>query len=414
MIYDFEVADLHNYIANGLVSSNSTAPIYKNIHNHFRDNKRCRFAGFSATWINGAGEGIGVSAGYNCVAFRMSLIEGIREGWLVRPRCWPMQVTAIDWGSVKANNEGILDEREVEKAMLEEKPFHELTLAINDRTKDRRSLIYGPGKDWNKAAFQAFRRYVGEDIRKIDDDTPEEERSAAVEDFRRGVYSKLLNVMILTEGTDIPSADCAVLCRPCQSEVLLTQIVGRPLRPEPGILDAPDVRDRMWNDTQARLDAIAASKKPNALILDMAAKGVRKIVTTLDILGSDAPKAVVDYAKRISEQEPSSDPLENLDRAGLEWALIQEEVNRRAKVKASGVSYETREVDLFDVRQANEPVMTPRATEPATEAQQNLIIDQLGWSKAKAMSLSKKAASAIIAGWKSGKIKPAKNANPVY
>ncbi|NLI76614.1 MAG: DEAD/DEAH box helicase family protein [Candidatus Riflebacteria bacterium] len=56
------------------------------------------------------------------------------------------------------------------------------------------------------------------------------EVSAAIEAFKRGELDVLVNVRLLTEGTDLPKARTVFLTRPTQSPILLTQMIGRALR----------------------------------------------------------------------------------------------------------------------------------------------------------------------------------------
>lgn len=55
-------------------------------------------------------------------------------------------------------------------------------------------------------------------------------RSEVLEKFRAGALQVVVNVEILTEGVDLPGVQTVFLCRPTQSEVLLSQMVGRALR----------------------------------------------------------------------------------------------------------------------------------------------------------------------------------------
>lgn len=388
------------------------AKTHQKVQKHFRDNKHCRFAGFSATWVNAQGEGNGLACGYNAVAYRMKLLDAIRQGWILRPRSWPIRVTGIDWGSVKQTAEGIYDEKALDELLAGEKPFHQLTLAVRERSGDMPTLVYGPGKKWVKAAYGVFQRYEGANVRQITDDVKDdEERKAVFTDFRAGLYRKLVNCGILTEGTDLPNARVAAICRPCQSESLLAQIVGRVLRPLDGLLDHPDRRDVLYHDAGERLKAIAASAKPHSLVLDFSSRGARKLLTTADILGSDLPQPVLDYAQRIqNEEEPPDGGFDAevvLERAEAEWALIQEEVERRSRIKAVGVKYETREVDMFDPRCNAEPerVATKAQAALATPKQVATIVGQLGWDENKVKHMSVHQASGIISKIKSGKIK---------
>ena len=51
-----------------------------------------------------------------------------------------------------------------------------------------------------------------------------------IEKYRKGEIQVLINVNILTEGTDLPKTHTVFLARPTTSIVLMTQMVGRALR----------------------------------------------------------------------------------------------------------------------------------------------------------------------------------------
>lgn len=51
-----------------------------------------------------------------------------------------------------------------------------------------------------------------------------------LEDFRQGNLDVIVNIRMLTEGTDLPSAQTAFMTRQTTSQILLTQMVGRVLR----------------------------------------------------------------------------------------------------------------------------------------------------------------------------------------
>ncbi|MEY4937807.1 MAG: hypothetical protein RIS64_4166 [Bacteroidota bacterium] len=56
------------------------------------------------------------------------------------------------------------------------------------------------------------------------------ENGAKIEQFRKGELEVLINVNILTEGTDVPNVQSVFLTRPTISTILMTQMIGRGLR----------------------------------------------------------------------------------------------------------------------------------------------------------------------------------------
>ena len=63
-------------------------------------------------------------------------------------------------------------------------------------------------------------------------DTNREERDKAIAGFRNGSVKVLVNVIVATEGFDLPDASCIIISRPTMSLALYLQMVGRGLRPK--------------------------------------------------------------------------------------------------------------------------------------------------------------------------------------
>ena len=63
-------------------------------------------------------------------------------------------------------------------------------------------------------------------------DTGSDERDHAITGFRNGAIRVLVNVIVATEGFDLPDASCIVIARPTMSLALYLQMVGRGLRPK--------------------------------------------------------------------------------------------------------------------------------------------------------------------------------------
>ena len=54
--------------------------------------------------------------------------------------------------------------------------------------------------------------------------------SKTLEKFRNNELDVLVNIRMLTEGTDVPDVDTVFLTRQTTSKILLTQMIGRALR----------------------------------------------------------------------------------------------------------------------------------------------------------------------------------------
>lgn len=68
------------------------------------------------------------------------------------------------------------------------------------------------------------------DIKGVSKKTADENNKRVLEDFKSGKLDVILNVRMLTEGTDVPDAETAFITRQTTSRNLMTQMVGRALR----------------------------------------------------------------------------------------------------------------------------------------------------------------------------------------
>jgi len=95
----------------------------------------------------------------------------------------------------------------------------------------------------------------------LDGTTPDEQRKQILEDFRTHEILIIVNVGIITEGFDFPDMDFVQLARPTKSLSMFLQMVGRCFR-------VHDDTIRGLFTAEERMNAIANSIKPNAIILD--------------------------------------------------------------------------------------------------------------------------------------------------
>ena len=93
-------------------------------------------------------------------------------------------------------------------------------------------------------------------------ETPDRERAAILDGFKRGQIRCVANVGIVSLGFDYPELEAVILARPSISLALYYQQVGRIIRP----LYAPGVD---LSTREGRILAIAASSKPIAHVVDM-------------------------------------------------------------------------------------------------------------------------------------------------
>ena len=98
---------------------------------------------------------------------------------------------------------------------------------------DRPTIAYAVSVDHARNLASVFND-IGIPAAVILGDSNSEERDKAIADFRDGAVKVLVNVIVATEGFDLPDASYIVITRPTMSLALYLQMVGRGLRPKDG------------------------------------------------------------------------------------------------------------------------------------------------------------------------------------
>jgi len=104
-------------------------------------------------------------------------------------------------------------------------------------------------------------RALGVSCETVTGDTPGDERSRILHQFRSGELRAVTNNAVWTTGLDVPNIDMIVMLRHTLSGGLLVQMAGRGTRTH-GVELSSEMTSRQ------RREAIAASPKPNTLFLD--------------------------------------------------------------------------------------------------------------------------------------------------
>ena len=81
--------------------------------------------------------------------------------------------------------------------------------------------------------FEIYAEEKGKKARCIHCDIPASLREQYIQEFQNNPEVILVNIMILTEGIDIPEIESIIVCRPTKNRALYKQIIGRGLRLSP-------------------------------------------------------------------------------------------------------------------------------------------------------------------------------------
>jgi len=250
----------------------ATAASYVAIFEYFQT---ARLVGFTATPSRSDGKPLGDV--FSRIAVDFGIRHLVQRGWLV-PVAARVVRTDTDLSDI-TQSKGDYAIGELQSAVNTDGRNHLIIAAIQKWSEGRQTIVYCAGVE-HARELAALMDVVGIRSEAIWGDMPMEDRKDCLARFRTGEIRALTNFGVLTEGFDEPKVACIVLARPTQSVLLLTQMVGRGTRPLEEIAGTLDATDPM-----VRRSAIAASGKPNVLVIDIQDMSHRMQATAATLAG---------------------------------------------------------------------------------------------------------------------------------
>ena len=195
----------------------AAASTYRKIYDHFAPRLHI---GFTAT--PNRGDKVRLDGVFSKIIFQRDLRWAIQNGYLTDIRCLRVNI-GYDLTAVHTRM-GDYAPGELEDAM--------------EGTADAIAQAYREYACGATLIFAVSVRQAEEIAARIPDAVvvtgQTKDRAAVIRDFTDGKIPCIVNVMVFTEGTDIPRVETVIVARPTQSEALYTQMVGRGLRLYPG------------------------------------------------------------------------------------------------------------------------------------------------------------------------------------
>jgi len=240
--------------------------------------------GFTATAFRT--DGVSLGQLFDKVAYELALSQMVEDGWLC-PIKGIKIATNIDLSAIEMHGG---DFQAVSLAKVMNSPtFNNLAFDVwNQHAYDKEGKRWRPtlafAVDINHAeALKAL--FVGKGIsaQVIHSNINAQSRKHMLEGFRSGSTTVLCNVMICTEGVDLPETEIILNLRPTRSKTLFTQMVGRalrlsPLKKEALLLDFSDKEHTICN-----LNELLPDNKERHLAGERkAANALRVLPTGLD------------------------------------------------------------------------------------------------------------------------------------
>jgi len=150
--------------------------------------------------------------------------ELIDRGDLIEPMVF---APPIDLSGVRVRR-GEYDMPEVARRM--DKLVGSITATWMQRGAGKRTAVFAVNVDHSRRIVDAFRA-LGVRADHLDYKMAHRPRAEILRRLRDGQIDMVSQVMLLSEGWDLPALQCAVLARPTKSLALFRQMVGRVMRP---------------------------------------------------------------------------------------------------------------------------------------------------------------------------------------
>lgn len=329
----------------------ATAASYRKVLEHFEG---VPLLGLTATPKRT--DGVGLRHAFDHVPFQYGIREAIDDGWLVPVHVRTIRCGALDLSSVRTTL-GDLNGADLARVVEGEETLHQMASGLVQYATDRSTLVFCHTVEQATRMAEILRRH-GRTADVVTGKTPDEQRAELFRSFNDGSLQFLVNVGVATEGTDLPRCSVIGSCRPTKSASLMTQIIGRALRPFGA--------DLSGESAAIRRTAIGESTKPYAEVLDFTGHaGKHKLVSPIDVLGgADLPEEVVAKAKELAEAAEASSSVDDyLEAAAAELEAEQqqrlaeaeaerkrlEEMRRKVFFSTQHTSRQVNPFDLLDI-----------------------------------------------------------------
>lgn len=283
-------------------------------------------------------DGKGLAQVADHCAFVYPLKQAVHDGWLCSPMWKVLEVADLDYSAVHVVA-GELNQKEVGEILERDAIVMRMAKPIVRECIGKQTLVFAGSVKQSKHLADIINVDQPDSAVVVHGNTPDEERKRAFEDFAARRKQFLINVGIVTEGTDLPGVEVVALCRPTKSRGLYEQMIGRGVRTviahELSRMATPDERKK----------AIAASDKPHFTVIEFEGNAGRHALVTLpDVLAGDMTppqKAKLKAkAKAALELGESTDVERALEQMRADEAK-EEQARKRAAIKAA-VKYQVK------------------------------------------------------------------------
>lgn len=236
-----------------------------------------------------------LSSYYEETAYSLPMLDLIADGFAPQLKVMTLPIK-IDLGAVQQKRQFGETDYNAESLSTTIAPYYEeAARLLKEHAPNRRTIVFLPLIK-SSQAFAAIARQNGITALHVDGKDPE--RDEKILTFARGGVQMICNSDLLSTGVDIPAADCMVNLSPCRSAVRYQQRVGRILRVLPGVIDDTPGK----HQAAERRERVAASAKPDALIIDFLWQHDKLGIMRAGNLIAKTEQEALGIAEKIKEQ----------------------------------------------------------------------------------------------------------------
>ena len=206
----------------------AAAESYQKILNRFRElNPNGHIFGLTAT-PNRTDKKALVGT-FSTVSDIITLTELISGGFLVKPRCFVLDIGIRDALEGVPKTASDFDMGEVE-AIMDHRPLNEKIIEEWKKVAgNRQTVAFCSTVAHAQHLCDAFTA-AGISAVTVHGEMSEIDRRQTLKEFDAGDWQVVCNVAVLTEGWDCQPVSCVILARPCSAKSTMIQMVGRGLR----------------------------------------------------------------------------------------------------------------------------------------------------------------------------------------
>jgi superfamily II DNA or RNA helicase len=203
-------------------------------------------AGFTATWVRSDTRGLGDV--WQKISYKKSLAWAVNHDppYLVEPRAIQLGGD-LDFSQVRTGIDGDYLEKDLAELVMIPDLKDTVVKGYNNLTPGHSAVLFAPTQQSARFFGDALKE-SGVRVAEIFAGTSPTERRYNFSAYENGAVQVLITCVALAEGFDCPKCDVALMLRPSKHPGLITQQIGRILRPWPGkqfatILDFVGVLD---------------------------------------------------------------------------------------------------------------------------------------------------------------------------